>query len=327
MWIKRFGWFVLHAEADGDGGEGNGADGDGKGAAADGDGKPPIVGDDGAKGDGKPAGEGDGKAKVDPPKVDWPDDWRTKAAGGDDKKLAHLARYASPAALADALLAAQNRIRSGDLKVAITKDSKPEEIAAYREAHGIPETADKYDLKGLDIDEGEKKRVDMFLTKAHGVHMRPDQVRASLEAYTEIAASAREERLAMDTEAKAKAEDKLHADWGPEFRTNISLLTNFLDMGPQGLRDKILHGRLADGTPIGSSPEALQWLVGLARERNPSGVVVPSGASTENAVSTRLEQIRKVMREDRKSYDRDEKMQAEYRQLVEWQHAQGRKAA
>lgn len=257
---------------------------------------------------------------------DWPDDWRAKFAGGDEQKAARLQRYTSPQAIADALIAAQNKLRSGEVKPVLGKDAKPEEIAAFREAHGIPETPDKYDIRDLDIAAEEKPLVEKFLTSAHGVHMTPEQVKTSLAAYSEIAEAARNERAAKDQEAKNAAEDALRAEWGQEYRVNLNLITNMLDAASEGLRDKLLRGRLADGTPIGSSPEALRFLAGLAREKNPAGVVVPSGVVTAQSVDDEIQKIEKTMRENRTAYNRDEALQARYRQLIEWRLAQQRAA-
>ncbi len=265
-----------------------------------------------------------GGAKGDP---DWPADWREKAAGGDQKKLSRLGRYASPQALADALIAAQNKISAGELKPALGKDAKPEEIAAYREALGIPESPDKYDLNGIELTEDDKPLIEKFVGAAHGVNMTPAQVRASLEAYSQISDEVRGQRAAIDNEAKEAAEDKLRAEWGNEFRTNLNLITNLLDTAPQGVREKLLTGRLSDGTPIGSSVEVLQFLANLARDRNPTGVVAPSGVATESAVEDEIAKIEKVLREDRATYNRDQKMQDRYRQLLEWRQSQGRRAA
>lgn len=265
-------------------------------------------------------------APVAEPKVsapaDWPSDWREKAAGGDEKKLARLARYASPVAMADALAAAQLKIATGEYKQALNKDSTPEEIASYREAHGIPETADKYDLNGLELEDSDKEVVQKYAEVAHGVNMTPEQVRASIAAYQKINEDVINQRLADDDALKAQTEDKLRAEWGTDYRTNINLITNFLDSAPVGLRDKLLHGRLSDGTPIGSSVEALQFLASLARERNPTGVVVPSGVATESAMVDEIAKIEKVMRENRRAYNNDEAMQARYRQLLEWRENQ-----
>ena len=260
--------------------------------------------------------------------ADWPDDWREKASGGDTKKLSRLSRYTSPQALADALINAQNRISAGDLKPTVGKDATPEELTAFREAHGIPETPEKYDLGGYEVPELDKPLVEQFLTSAHAVNMTPDQVKRSLEAYSEISEQSRNERLAQDERIKTEAEDKLRGEWGPEYRVNLNLLQNLLSSAPEGLSDKLLHGRLADGTPIGSSVEALQFFVNLERERNPAGVVTPaSAATTSQSVAEEKAKIEKVMREDRTSYNRDQKMQDRYLQLIRWEEAQKQRAA
>jgi hypothetical protein len=229
--------------------------------------------------------------------------------------------------LADALIAAQNKIRTGEVKPVLGKDAKPEEVAAFREAHGIPAEPGKYDLGDLEVPEGEKPMVEKFLARVHQVNMTPEHVRASLAAYTEISEAARNERLAQDNDIKTAAEDALRAEWGNDYRVNINLVTNLLDTAPEGLRDKLLRGRLADGTPVGSSPEALKFLVGLARERNPAGVVVPSGVATAQSVTDEIQKIEKAMRDDRAAYNRDDKLQARYRQLLEWRIAQGAQRA
>lgn len=247
--------------------------------------------------------------------ADWPDDWRAKVAGGDDKKAQRLARYQSPQALADALFAAQNRIAAGDLKPALGKDAKPEEIAAYRESHGIPESAEKYDLAGLEIQAEEKAMIDKFLVSAHGANMTPAQVQSTIKSFQALSEEARNQRITEDNELRQKAEDALHAEWGNEYRGNINLLTNFLDTGPEGLRANLLHGRLADGTPIGSSPEALKFLVGLARERNPLGIVAPSGETVmgSNAISEYEEMRKQVGNPD---FRRDPAKQERYQRLL-----------
>jgi hypothetical protein len=260
--------------------------------------------------------------------VDWPDNWREKAAGGDAKKLSRLSTYASPQALADALISAQNRIAAGDLKPAIGKDAKPEDLAAFRAAHGIPESPDKYDLGDYEVPAEEKPLIEKFLSSAHSVNMTPDQVKKSLEAYSEISEQARNERYAQDEQIKKDAEDKLRAEWGADYRTNLNLFQNLLSGAPEGLRDKLLHGRLADGTPIGSSVEVLQFLVGLERERNPAGVVVSANAATTaQSVAEEKAKIEKVMREDRTAYNRDQQMQDRYLQLIRWEEAQRQRAA
>ena len=66
----------------------------------------------------------------------WPQDWRDQLAGGDEKLVKRAQRYASPRDVWNALVAAQNRISSGELKSVLPKDAKPEEIAAWRTEQG-----------------------------------------------------------------------------------------------------------------------------------------------------------------------------------------------
>ena len=269
-----------------------------------------------AKIDAKPDAKPDAKAdKV----VDatWPADWREKAAGGDAKKLATLQRYASPQALSDALIAAQTKIRSGELKTALPKDPKPEELAKWRTENGIPEKPEAYDVKGIGLKE-DKPVIDKFLAAAHGANLTNEQTRTALGAYYDIVEAAKVDRDEKDKTIQTQAEDELRAEWGSEFRRNMNLVTNLLDSGPKGLREKLLLGRLSDGTPIGSSPEALKFIVGLALKDNPSGVIAPSGMTTDTSVESRIAEIEKVMRTNRPEYNRNEKMQQEYRDLLTW---------
>ena len=253
--------------------------------------------------------------------ADWPADWREKAAGGDQKKLERLSRYASPQALADALLAAQAKIRSGDLKAPAPKDGTPEELAAWRASVGIPESPDKYDItldNGLAVDPDTKPMVDKYLAAAHASNQTPEQVKATLASFYEARKAAADARAEADQKAVESAQDALQAEWGTEYRRDVNLIKGFLDSAPDGLRDRLINGRLADGTPVGSDPTALKWLLSLALERNPTGVIVPGGGGDPmKGLEDEIKSIEKTMRENRSEYNRDISMQKRYHDLLD----------
>ena len=285
------------------------ATGDEKGTGDTGDATKP----DTKTGDAKPDAAGD-----------WPADWRDKLSGGDAKVLSRLSRYASPKALADALLNAQNKLAS--TRPILGKDATPEQIKEYREALGVPETADKYDLADLNISDKDKPLVDAYLAKAHATNQTPEQVRAGIESYMEMAQTVTQQLHEKDAAARQGSEDALRGEWGNDFRRNISLINSFLDNAPQGLKDKFLQGRLADGTPIGSDPDTLRWILQMEMERNPTGTVVPgAGANMAQSVDDEIKKIETFMSTDRKAYNKDEKMQQRYRDLLEYRIAQGEK--
>jgi hypothetical protein len=248
----------------------------------------------------------------------WKDDWRERLAGGDEKALKQLGRYASPEDVYKKTRSLEQKLSSGEYRPVLPKDADEAVVKEYRAALGIPEAPDKYDLKDVKLDEGDKALAAKVLQAAHGSHQTPDQVKATLNAWTEIKAAAFESQAAADKEAQTKTEDTLRGEWGNEYRRNINLVHGLLDgAGSPNMKQNLLTGRLADGTPIGSSPEALKLLLGLALKDNPAGIVVPAGhADPGKTIDDELAAIGKVMKENRKAYDKDDKMQARMRELI-----------
>ena len=219
----------------------------------------------------------------------------------------------------EALVAAQNRISAGELKPVLGKNATPEQVKEYREALGIPETPDKYDLgKDIKIEGMDPTLLGEVLKEAHESNQTPDQVKATLKAWSKISQSVKEQQYESDVNIQKTSEDALRAEWGTEYRRNINIIHGMLDgAASPGLKDAIMGGRLADGTPIGSSPDALKFLVGLALIQNPTGVVVPgSEANPMKGVEEELAKIDQTMKTNRAAYNKDEKMQARYRELL-----------
>jgi hypothetical protein len=134
--------------------------------------------------------------------------------------------------------------------------------------------------------------------------------------------TAKQERIKADADLQAKAEDELRSEWGTDYRRNINLIKNLLDTSEDKLSESLLLGRMADGTPIGSSPQVLRFLTGLALERNPAGVVTPSGVVNDTTIDAEIAKIEETMRKSRTAYNKDEKMQERYRQLLTYKAKQ-----
>src|SRR5687767_4172297 len=74
----------------------------------------------------------------------WPENWRNLYAGEDGKKLARLERFTDPVKAFDALIEAQNKIRSGELAKPLPPNANEQERAEWRQANGIPEKPEGY---------------------------------------------------------------------------------------------------------------------------------------------------------------------------------------
>lgn len=291
--------------ADGGAGKGDGGAGADSGAA-----------DKGAKGAADKGSVGkDGKAAP-----TWPEDWQSKMSKGDAKREAALKRYASPEALADALIAAQTRIRSGELKTALPKDASADELKAWRTENGIPESPEKYDLtfdSGLVIGAQDKPVIDGFLKNAHNSNLPPEAVKSTIEWYYGEQERQTQERLALDEKEAQAGRDTLNAEYGAGFRKNMQAMEGLLMQFPESVRADIKGARMPNGTGLFNNPDVIRGFVALALEVNPAGTLVPSGGGDPmKGIDGRIEEIKGMMAKDRVAYNKNEKVQAEYRELL-----------
>lgn len=253
------------------------------------------------------------EAPVEPP-PDWNPRWRELLADGDEKELKQLQRLQSPKDVWKKARALEVKMSSGELKPVLGKNPTPEEKTAWRAEHGIPESADKYavDTKiSPDI-------LAIVLQEAHATDQTPEHVKGTLKAWDKVQQVVAEKQLDKDVAARDEAEQSLRSEWGAEYRRNINVINGLLDLaGPQAVKERLLKGRMADGKLIGSDPEIMRMLAAVALIHNPAGLVAPGdGADPMKGVESEITIIEKGMRENRKAYDRDEKLQARYRELL-----------
>jgi hypothetical protein len=251
----------------------------------------------------------------------WGDNWRESFAGDDKDKLERLQRYQSPKAVIDALVAAQDKIRSGATKPALPANPNEQELKAYREAHGIPEQPGGYleNLPdGLVIGEDDKPIFESFVTALHAEHADPKIAHAAVKWYNNFVEEQQAAESKADLQAKQAAEDTLRAEWGRDYRTNINVIQSYMDTMPTAVAEALQYARGADGVALFNNPEFAQWFAGFAREANSVQTLVGDdgrkhGQSLEDEIGT----IEKFMRTNRRDYDRDPKMQDRLRQLYD----------
>ena len=242
---------------------------------------------------------------AEPPKDNWAE-LRTKFAKGDEKLEKRLARYSSVESALEAMLAAQDKIAKGGHKTPLGDNPTPEELAAYREANGIPEAADKYEIAldaGLVVGEQEKPIVDGFLNVAHELNMKPAEVNKTLNWYfaeQEKQIAARQEQ---DEAVRVETDTQLAEVWGTEHKLNKNLIVGMLDQAPEGVKDGLMNARMPDGTPVMSHANTLRWLADTARTLNPVATVVPgSGTNAMQTIETELANLTKMMADSKSDY-------------------------
>lgn len=210
---------------------------------------------------------------------DWPTDWREKLAGGDEKRLAELKRYASPQAVDDARRSAAERIRKGQIKMTLAEDATPEQIAEYRKANGVPETPDKYDTtlpEGLVIGEADKPLVEGYLAHAHAKHLPNDVVKENLAWYYQEQERQRQAQFDKDVETRAATVTTLREEFGPDYKRHVRAAEDYFAEAGEDFRDAVMAARMPDGTLLGANPRAVRFFIQRAQDHNPFATVVPT---------------------------------------------------
>lgn len=170
------------------------------------------------------------------------------------------------------------------------KDAKPDEIAAWRKAVGVPEAPDKYAVfrpEGFEPTEFDQGAEKTLLEAAHAADLNQRQVDTVLKTHYLIQA---QQQKAMEDKARAAGEaavEDLRVEFGRDYKANVTLADRWLtehlgpDMGDEwkGLMGK----RFADGTALGENPGFVKAIVKLAKDWADDGAVLLSdtGGATD----------------------------------------------
>lgn len=252
--------------------------------------------------------------------ADWPEDWRTKVAGQDAKELARLQRMGSPADVWKAYRALEAKVSAGQAKPEPLPDNAtPEQIAAWRKEQGLPESPAAFVPElgnGLVLGEADKPLLEGFKDVAFKANMTPTQFNEALNWYYSQMDTMRAQQEDADVLYHKEAEDTLRQEWGGEYRMHLNSINNLTALAPEGVAERLLAGRTADGKRIGDDPGIIKWLAAVSREFNPAMPHIPAGSGNPiKATSDRIGEIEAMMTKNPREYWQNEAVQSELRDL------------
>ena len=254
-------------------------------------------------------------------------DWRKELAGEDEKAIKQFERFSTAKDAGKAYMEAQAKIRSGELAKPLAKDAKPEEVAAWRQANGIPEKPEGYFEKlptGRVIGKDDLPVFNEVAAKMHGHNVPPAAMHDLVEWYYGLA-DAESAKISEADKAEARAaEDDLRKAWGDDYRANENHLENYLSGLPDGLQKAFREGFGADGKKLVHNPEFKQWLANIAREFNPAGMTAVGGNESHmQSIDSELANLVKLSGNQHSEYWKGPKasqMQARHEQLIDAQN-------
>lgn len=245
---------------------------------------------------------------------------------GDPEAAKALARYQTPADVAKALIAAQQKIRSGEYKRAAPASDNPEELKAWREEQGIPETPDGYEIPGVDltkIEPSAKAAIDLMRTKLHAENFDKGKVATVASLLQEVAAMQMEQTAQADAERMDAIEDTLRAEWGNDYRRNINMNGALLTQHFGDEMDAVLSARMPNGTRLADHPGFNKFLNAMARTTG-GDILFDGDVKGGVSIDGRLEEIRNVMKTNINEYY-SKGLDKEYAQLLEKQQARAKR--
>jgi hypothetical protein len=264
----------------------------------------------------------------------FPDTWRQDMAGGDKAFLKTLDRFDSPAALAKAYRELAVKLSSGELRAMKPPpdDAAPEQIAAWRIDHGLPENAAAY-VAGLKLPGGmvpgtaDEPLLASFAEQAMSGNWTREQYSQAVGWYFATQDQLLAQRQLADAQFKEQSSSELMREWRTDFGINRNAVVQFLDRHfPYELKIELLNARLPDGSLLANHPGFNKAIFEVAKIVSPQGAVLPnaSGAGLSNVESRIAEIEAKYMRaahgsDSWKAYWSGEagaRMQQEYRGLV-----------
>jgi hypothetical protein len=254
----------------------------------------------------------------------WPEDWKEQmarhASAGNEKayakELARLEKMASPHDIFNSFRSMETTWSSRRFVKMPGPEAKPEEIAEYHKAIGVPESPDAYLEKltlpdGLVLGDWDKPMVKGFVEAVHASGATQPVIDAALGWYLQ---SQEEDAAALDDaddSYRRTSEQALKNEFGNAYQRYTNNIASVFATAPGGtdlsnedsLYARLLGGRTSDGKMIGNDPDMVRWLVSLANNINPAGTVVDEGGQGGKTVDAEIAEIENIMRTDRRAYN------------------------
>lgn len=255
-----------------------------------------------------------------------PDDWRNQVVDSlgiedqadKDKKLGQLSRLSDFKSMSKSFFDSQDKIRSGQIETGLPENATDEQLADYREANGIPDSAEGYAEsldEGLVLGEADERIMEGVYKVAHDNNVSSETVNQLTSAMMNARQTEQDGIVAQDGIDQQQAERLTKDLWGPDYQANVNMIKGFVNKLPEAVREGFENARLSNGQAVFNSPEILSFLSDAARLANPSGTVVPGSSNPGQTIKDELKTLESKMGTD--EWFKDGASQKRYRDLVE----------
>jgi hypothetical protein len=180
-----------------------------------------------------------------------------------------------------------------------------EELEGWREARGIPQRADQYELADVpdhEWTEQDQPLLDEFREAAHAVNLSNEQFLALQESYARQQMATRAEIEQRNDTALEDAQSALEDVYGDQAPAVIDATKAYLDQLPDDLGAQLRQARFSDGRLLFNDPLIAQMFAAMAvaegAEAAPSGQQSDYGQSSRSDLRNEEADIMRLMASD-----------------------------
>jgi hypothetical protein len=216
------------------------------------------------------------------------DDWR--AAIADEKLRDHAGRFASVQDLVKAHQDLRKQL-SGAI-VPPGKDATDEQVKAYREKMGIPETPDAYEFdlpEGAEQTEADKAFEGEMRKALHEAGVPASAAKAVGTAFMGYIQQQQEAQTAQDTEYQQQAEAALRKTWGKDYDANVQYAGEADNRMFDGQLGQL---ELKSGQLLGSHPDFLKGMAPVGRMFGEGEIHIAPSAADAQTMRDQADQAR-----------------------------------
>lgn len=152
------------------------------------------------------------------PSFDW---GQARQTIQDEKLRSHAERFTDLESLVKGNLEQRQKLSSAIVKPG--KDASEEDIQNYRKALGVPESPDKYQFEGINLEEADdtmKSAVGHWQKVFHDNNVPVDVAQKLTQAQQEIVKQVQEKQKQADEEYAKQSEETLRQTWGTDYENN-----------------------------------------------------------------------------------------------------------
>jgi hypothetical protein len=154
--------------------------------------------------------------------------------------------------------------------------------------------------------------LDFFAQRAYELNIPQGEFKKSLQIYADMQNKAMAETAERDKAIWLETEDALRAEWGHEFRANMTMLERMFP--PEIVEDVFTARGGVSGVKLGGSKEFLNFLVGFMKKYAPEETIIPGGADNA-AAESEFERLDSEFKNDYPNFIRDQKKYARWSEL------------